>query len=316
MKKRRIFAAILAAIMAFSMVFASAITAFAYEDNYGKNGNILWRESLEYPEGIYTLNNKMNGTTSNLVMFLVTEDVYYIDQMDIDYRFSGKMNREDAPNFGFEIRVGMPANYTTSSTVELGGIASNVKQVQVGIYPGYYNFYNYGNNYASYANKDPFYAVTLSPNYYLIEDDAYKSFEDAPEDTFVEIQDGQDKRIYVLVGELEFLKLAAEDFENWAIETETKYMQEAMAGGEGVEIEVEVPEENLENLLESVQPSVEVEMEEEAPPTVVFEEITPQPEVEEDGGNIFVVVSIVCVVLAILCFSLGLACHKLKGDKY
>lgn len=281
---RIVVSALFAVLAATFVSLTSMVPVFAYEDEYAKNGDITWRWAEDYREGIYTLDDRMNSTTSDLVLFFVTENAHYINNWSIRYEFAGKMNREDEPNYGFEINVGIPANYTTSSTVELGGITANIKQVQAGIYPGYYNFYNFGYNCVSRSSSTPWYVITLGPNYKMFEDDEYRvnGYQKIPEDSFIEVQKGEVKRLYVLVGELDFVLAAEEDFENWAIETEAQYVEESMVNGDHEEIEVDVPEENLENLLESAKPDVEVEVEVKEPESTVFEEAK-EPAVEDDS---------------------------------
>lgn len=259
------------ALLALVLAITSVTPVLAYEDKYASNGDIDWRWAEDYRQGIYTLNGGINGTTSTLTMFLVTQNVHFIDQWSILYSFPGKMNREDPVDFGFEVDVRMPANYTPLSTMEIGGTSANIIQVQVGIYPGYYNFYNYGYNDVNRANSSPFKAITLGPNYQLFEEDEYKNYDTAPEDTFIEIQEGENKRVYVLVGELDFLIAAQEEFENWAIEAEAHYVEESTENGFQEEIDVDVPEENLENLLESAKPEVDVETESTELEASVFE---------------------------------------------
>lgn len=296
MKKKKTFLiSISAALAAIFVSLTSVVPVFAYEDEYAKDGDITWRWAEDYREGIYTLDDRMNSTTSDLVLFLVTENAHYINNWNIRYEFAGKMNREDEPDYGFEINVGIPANYTTSSTVELGGITANIKQVQAGIYPGYYNFYNFGYNCVSRSSSAPWYVITLGPNYKLFEDDEYRvnGYQKIPEDSFIEVQKGEVKRLYVLVGELDFVLAAQEDFENWAIETEAQYVEESMMNGDHEEIEGDMPEENLENTLEN-EKSEEVETEVREPETPVLTEAKePDPPapteakapLEEDSGS-------------------------------
>lgn len=184
MKKKKTLSALCAILAAVLLSLTSTVPVLAYEDEYAKDGDIQWIWNPDYANGIYTLDDGINGTTSTLTLFLVTENVHYINQMNIVYDFVGKMNREDAPSYEFFINVGMPANHTTLSTVQLGDMSANLKQVQVGIYPGYYNFYNYGKNYVSYAGSSNWYVITLSPNYKLNEDDEYKYYDTVPEDSF------------------------------------------------------------------------------------------------------------------------------------
>lgn len=296
MKKKKTFLiSISAALAAIFVSLGFAIPVLAYEDEYAKDGNIDWRWVEDYREGTYTLDDRMNGTTSDLVLFLVTENAHYINTWDIVYRFYGKMNREDNPEYGFEINLGIPANYTNTSTVELGGITANVKQAQAGIYPGYYNFYNTGYNCVCRSGSTPWYVITLGPNYKLFEDDEYRvgGYQPIPEDSFIEVQKGEVKRLYVLVGERDFVLAAEEDFENWAIETEAQYVEESMVNGDHEEIEGDVPEENLENILEN-EKSEEIETEVREPETPVLTEAKePEPTaptkakapLEEDGGS-------------------------------
>lgn len=258
MNEKKMHLAFLTVMAALLLFAANASTALAYEDKYSKNGDIHRIETGEFPDGFYTLNGRMNGTTSTLTLFLVTQDVHYINMLDIYmYEFRGKLNREDKPSYGFKIEIGMPINYTTSSTIELGGQKAGIKQVQVGIYPGYYNFYNYGQNFVSYAGSSDWLVMTLGPNYKLIEEDAYWYYDTVPEDSFIEVEEGENQRVYVIVGEEEFVVAAMEDFEDWAVESEARYVKEEVVSGSHEEIEVDVPEENLDNLLASVAPDVE-----------------------------------------------------------
>lgn len=314
MKKRKVFAAALLAVV----LAATFVTpTFAYEDQYSGNGDIQWRFAEDYMKGIFTLDNSMNGTTSDITLFLVTEDAFYIREWDITYRFEGKMNLdEEYVDYGFEVHVGMPLNHTATSSVELGGLPASVRQVQVGAYPGYYNFYNYGYNAESSSmSGDKWYVKTLGPHYTLSESEEYQSnpnpweYRPLPDDAFVEVQEGENKRVYAIVGEWEFIKAAQEDFENWAIETEAHYVEEAAVSGSHEEIEVEVPEENPESLLESTAPPVTVEEVPEITPAPVFEETTP-PSKESAAKSSFPW-KIVVIVAA---FALALVIYR-KGSK-
>lgn len=306
MKKRKVFAATLLAVV---LATTFVTPTFAYEDGYAEDGDIQWRFAEDYYHGIYTLDNSMNGTTSTLTLFLVTEDAWFINDWSITYEFEGKMNlEEEYPEYGFNINVGLVSNHSVTSTVELGDIDGNVRQMQVGIYPGYYNFYNYGYNAVNRANSSKWYTKTLGPNYRLFEDEEYGSYSTVPDDAFVEVQEGENKRLYVLVGEIDFLKSAQEAFEDWAIETEAHYVEEA-ANGSHEEIEMEVPGENLEELLESAQPEVEVEEVERPTPAPVFEETTP-PSKESAAKSSFPW-KIVVIVAA---FALALVIYR-KGSK-
>lgn len=287
MKRKRKYASALA--MVFAAIFTSlaiVTPVYAYEDEYGKDGDIPWRYAEDYVHGIYELNSGINKTTSTLTLFLVTEDVHYINQWSIDYCFEGKMDMgEEYPGYGFEIPVGMPFNHSSVQELELGGVKAQVRQMQVGIYPGYYNFYNYGWNSVNRANASNFYAKTLGPNYKLKEDDAYWNYSTLPDDAFVEVQKDEDKRLYVLIGEEKFFDLASEEFENWAIETEAHYVKEGVVSGNHEEIEVDVPEENLENLLESAQPEVEQTTTSEEPETSAPSETPVASMANESAGQ-------------------------------
>lgn len=277
MKKRKVFAAALLAVV----LAATFVTpTFAYEDGYAEDGDIQWRFAEDYYHGIYTLPTGISKTTSTLTLFLVTEDAWFIRDWSITYEFEGKMNLdEEYPGYGFNIDVGLVSNHSVTSTVELGDIDGNVRQMQVGIYPGYYNFYNYGYNAVNRENTNKWYAITLGPNWRVYEDQEYKNYGTVPDDAFVEVQEGENKRVYVLVGEEPFIETVHEAFEDWAIETEAHYVEESMVNGDHEEIEVEVPEENLEYLFESAQ--VEVGEVEESTPASVFEEPTPGPVFKE-----------------------------------
>ena len=305
MKKKKVFAAALLVVV---LAATFAPPTFAYENEYAEDGDIQWRFAEDYYNGIYTLDNSMNGTTNDLTLFLVTEDAFFINEWDITYRFEGKMNLdEEYPDYGFEVHVGMPLNHTATSSLELGGMPASVRQVQVGIYPGYYNFYNYGENASSSSmSGGRWYVKTLSPNYKLVEGGEYDDYStNPPGDIFVEVQEGENKRVYVIVGEREFIDAAQEDFEDWAVETEAHYVAEGMASGERQEVEVEVPEENLENLLESAQP--EVEEVEEPTPAPVFEETTP-PSEESIPKSSFpwkIVVIAAAIALALVIYKKG-----------
>lgn len=120
MKKKIAIRAICACLAAVLLAAFPAASALAYEDSYAKNGNIKWSGN-ENSMGVYTLDSSMNGTTSTLTLFIVNQDVHYINMLALDYRFEGKMNREDKEStHNFEIEI-MPINYTTTSTGEMGG---------------------------------------------------------------------------------------------------------------------------------------------------------------------------------------------------
>lgn len=181
----------------------------------------------------------------------------------------------------------------------------------MGIYPGYYEFYHFGENYMSGAGEDFWYAMTLSPNYKLWEEDTYFNREALPEEAFVEVEEGENKRIYVIIGEEPFIIAATEEFEDWAIETESHYIEESAASGSHESIEVGVPSENLEGLLADTKPEVSEpavkEPEVKEPEAKKNEAPAPketQKPTEEKGGSalqsIVIIVSIIIVAAVVL----------------
>ena len=321
MKKKKVFAAALLVVV---LAATFAPPTFAYENEYAEDGDIQWVFDPDYANGTFTLDNSMNGTTNDLTLFLVTEDAFFINEWDITYRFDGKMSLdEEYPDYGFQVHVGMPLNHTATSSLELGGMPASVRQVQVGIYPGYYNFYNYGENASSSSmSGGRWYVKTLSPNYKLKEegegynrifDEEAWSYKPIPNDAFVEVQEGENKRVYAIVGEREFIDAAQEDFEDWAVETEAHYVAEGMASGERQEVEVEVPEENLEGLLESAAPEVEVEEEISEPETPVFEEVKEPEPVEQKKSSSFGLVLGFALALAFAICAIAIIRHKSGG---
>ena len=317
MKKISFTRAVLGGLAALLVVMTPTFPSLAYEDRYSGNGDIQWRFAEDYYSGIFTLDNSMNGTTNDLTLFLVTEDAFFINEWDITYRFDGKMSlEEEYPDYGFEVHVGMPLNHTATSSLELGGLPASVRQVQVGVYPGYYNFYNYGENASSSSTSGSrWYVKTLSPNYNLKEEgNEYNSYSiNPPNDIFVEVQEGENKRVYAIVGEREFIDAAQEDFEDWAVETEAHYVAEGMASGERQEVEVEVPEENLEGLLESAAPEVEVEEEISEPETLVSEEVKEPEPVEQKKSSSFGLVLGFALALAFAICAIAIIRHKSGG---
>lgn len=320
MKKRKVFAAALLAVV---LAATSVAPTFAYEDGYAEDGDIQWRFSEDYYHGVYTLPTGINKTTSTLTLFIVTEDAWFIDDWSILYEFWGKMNLEDndfCDYYGFEVNVGLPVNHSVTSTIDLGYLRGNVRQMQVGIYPGYYNFYNYGYNAVNRANSSQWRAITLGPNWRINEDMDYKHYDTLPEDAFVEVQEGENKRVYVLVGEVDFIESAQEDFENWAIETEAHYIEEAAANGNHEETEVEVPEESPENLLQSAAPEVEVEgevkePEVKEPEAPVPTEVQDTPEAEEEGGSVSPGKVVALVLVVIMAPVLLVVIAKVSGKR-
>lgn len=318
--KRRARSYLTAAFAVIGAVFASltlSLNALAYEDLYAGNGNIEWIGNTGYPEGTYILSNSMDGTTSDVVVFMVTQPVHYIDQMPIRYAFNGKMNREDNVTHGFEVKIGMPIDHLTQDTIELGGREAYVKQAQFGIYPGYYNFYNTGENYVSYMGSEDYLVITLGPNGKLIESDEYRYWDTVPEDSFIEVQKGEAKRIYVAVGEVSYLATIMEDFETWAAETEAYYVGQSVNSGLGTEIDVDVPEENLEDLLQSAQPDVEIEEgSEETKETPAFQEtkteevIEPKFKEEKSDSSINLLIPVVLVLVVVALFLVFLVRRK------
>lgn len=241
-KIKRCLAFALGVLLAFSTPFATATClAKEYEDKYAENGKIESRIGEGY-EALYEVNNHA-GMSQHVIMYFLVQDKFSVDQNDFTYQFEGKFNPEDV--YGthlFEFNLGSPIEYGVLSEVTLGEENAILHQAQFGIYPGYYNFFNYGYaNFTGYGGNTACKIKTLSPNFLLEESDG-----EAPE-LWEEVEEGEDPRIYVIVGEVDWINKVASDFEAWAVEYEALTVANLSEQTEQVEEVADAPVESTEN---------------------------------------------------------------------
>ncbi len=211
----------LGTLMAFSTLFSSVAYAKEYEDKYATNSKIGSRVGEGY-EALYELNNHC-GAEQHVIMYFVRQDKWTVEQNDFErYQFEGKFDSEET--YGthlFEFDLGMPMEYNKLDTVQLGNETGVLHQAQFGIYPGYYNFHNYGyENYVGYGSNTACSIQTLSPDFKLGE-----GYTEDP-GIWVEVEEGAgDPRIYVLIGEVEWISEVSAYFEEWAKEYDSKIVE-------------------------------------------------------------------------------------------
>lgn len=298
-----------------SVAFATEGNEKVYEDLYAKDGIVGMRDSEEFL-AIYELNNHLNENIDiDAILYFVVQDEDNVIQNDFLYKFEGSFAPVDEwGTHGFEVDLGMPIEYNPLSEIELNGEKATIYQTQFGIYPGYYAFHNYGYNYLGRSSDNVCYIKTLSPNWVLDEKDRYTKSQ------WVEISEtSTNPRLYALIGEKDWIEKVGASFEDWAIEYESKVMKNIVGVGEQEEVEVIVPEENKEAMLEKVEEIMEnqeIVIEEEIPD--VFVEKEPEVPVEEKETSPIVIVLLVVAILAIFVFIFYcfISMIKAKTNKY
>lgn len=312
--KKRNIVSMFAISMAIFTMFTSVAFATEYEDKYAKNGNVGMRESEMY-EALYEVNNH-SGLEQHVIMHFVVQPKDNVKQNDFIYKFEGKFNSEDEwGTHEFEFDFGSPVEYGEMGTVTLNGENAYLYQAQFGIYPGYYNFYNFGHNYLAWDSASNVCLMkTLTNDFSLTAEDENGG------EVWVEVTEIGDPRIYVLIGEKTWIEQVGSDFEEWAQSYDVKAIENVMDTGEQSEIKVEVPDENLDNLLENAKPSVEIEegTGEETSPFLTVEEEGSLQEEEEQKSNTWVMVGILVAGMVIIAGTLvgARVVQKIRNNKY
>lgn len=313
MKKNNVLKRTILGLMALVMVLTSVAPVFAaeddtsrfekteYENQYGKNGKIPTTHITGYDE-CYKLSNEYS-LHSNVVLYLFTENLYYIDSSDFVYEFCGTMNaKNEYCDMGFLFDLELLGNKKISNTKELSsGRKVNLRQYQFSIYPGFYNFYNSGNNgFWSSINNENVILKTLTPNFNLSQEESYLNGKDA----WVEIRESSTvTRVYVMLGTPEWYNTATKEVADWAMEIERSIYQSEIEHSESnEEVEVDVDEEKLEEALKDKDVEVEEETdEEELSSKPIFIESTPQePEAPTKDYSVFIKYGIIIFVLIIV----------------
>ena len=192
-----------------------------YENKYKTNTRIPTTHITGYDE-CYKLSNEY-PLESNVVMYLFSEDLYYIDNSEFVYEFNGTMNAKNKycdMGFLFDLEWLFNKSISESKTLE-SGVGVNLRQYQFSIYPGFYNFYNAGNNgFWSSINNENVILKTLTPNFDLSQEESYLNGKDA----WVEIRESSTvTRIYVMLGTPEWYNTATKEVADWAMEIENSY---------------------------------------------------------------------------------------------
>lgn len=313
MFKKNVAKRIVFCLMAFAMLTTSVIPAFAtennsnkneesdisrfekteYENQYGKNGQIDMINVPGYDES-YELTNEIY-LGSNVVMYLITQNLFEIDDSSFKYDFEGTMNaKNEYCDMGFSFDIGLLENKRISSTEEFKcGEKANIRSYQFSVYPGFYNFYNEGMNGFWSSNNEVVVMRTLTPDFNLSEKDSYLTGKDA----WVEVKPNDTARIYVMIGTKEWYDKATKDVVAFAMDIEKSvYNSEIENAESNEEVEVNVDEEKLTEIIEDKE--VVVETEEVTNPN--FESAKPQEVVEQkEEPNIIKYVIIVFVILVI-----------------
>lgn len=305
---------VMTALLIFTAV-APVVSAKEYPNDYGKNGNIGQRETTS-SFACYELNNH-SGLERHVIMYTISQDRFDVQQTPIEYQFLGTFNDED-PIYKYEFffDMGMLQEKSDVSTLEFGDKTVHFKQYQFGIYPGFYDFYMGGSNDALVSGNDCMLIKTLSPSWDFDEHESGVGSE-----TMVEISE-KDYRVYVLIGEKDWVAEVKDDFTEWSIETERHILKEIDSINrnnaeyeDNTEIEVNVPDENLDQLLEDLKnKEVAVEEETEEPPK--FEEAEKPEPVEEQKDYSGVIHFAIWAVVLFLCGAGGYVGVKKFKERY
>lgn len=201
--------------LSFNTLFASVAYAKEYEDKYATNSLIESRLSEDY--GILYEVNNHSQTNQSAILYFVVQDYFNVIHNDFYYKFHGKFDEnEEYSTAEFEFDLGMPSDYNPLNEVMLGDEKAILCQAQIGIYPGYYHFYNNGYNYLARSSKTACFIKTLSPNFVLTEEDRYSN------EFYVEVGEAENPILYAIVGEKEWIEKVEKDFEAWAKEYDEK----------------------------------------------------------------------------------------------
>lgn len=249
-KIKRMATSLMGLALVIGLLGANTSYAKEYDDQYAKNGSIEMKTSEDY-DVRYVVNNNA-GCPNHVVMFVVYQDDTNVKSTRFSYDFDGKFNDEEQySTVGFTYEFGFPnEKKVVNSNVELGSNTGILCKEQFGVYPGFYNFYFYGENEILRGNGTTCLMKTCTPSFELSTKDMYDS------SLWVEIPEGIDQRIYVLVGEKTWIEEVTPFFESWAKEYEYKSIENSAIGTE--EIAVTVETEKLQEIIENKEaPEVE-----------------------------------------------------------
>lgn len=187
-----------------------------YENQYKNNKKIKTINIPGYNESYELTNNIYLG--SNVVMYLITQNLFEIDYSIFYYDFDGTMNaKNEYCDMGFSFNIGLVENKEISSTEELScGEKVNVRDYQFSINPGFYNFYNGGMNDFWSNNGTAVIMKTLTPDFNFSQEDNYIRGKDA----WVEVKPNDTVRIYVMLGTKDWYNKVTQDIIDLAMEIE------------------------------------------------------------------------------------------------
>lgn len=308
MLRKNVLKRIIFGFMALIMIFTSIAPVFAaeteedlsrfekteYEDKYGKDGRIETINTPGYEES-YKVTNEF-PLESNVVVYLITQNLFYIDDSIFSYDFKGTTNaKNEFCNMAFSFDFELLENKKINSKEELKcGETVNIRNYQFAVYSGFYNFYNYGmNGFWTQNNGETVIMKTFTPDFNLSQDDKYLNGKEA----WVEVKPNDTVRIYVMIGTKDWYDIASKDIENWAIEIEKSIWDSDIEHAESnEEVEVTVDEEKLTEILKDKE--VIVETEEQTLPN--FESTTPQEVVVKKDYSYIIKYVLIAIVLAIV----------------
>ena len=308
-KIKRIGASLMGVALMVGLLGTSTSYAKEYDDQYAKNGNIEMKTSEDY-DVRYVVNNNAD-CPNHVVMFVVYQDDTNVKSTRFTYDFDGKFNDEEQySTVGFTYEFGFPnEKKVVNNKVELGSKTGILCKEQFGVYPGFYNFYFYGENEILRGNGTTCLMKTCTPSFELGAKDMYDP------SLWVEISEGIDQRIYVLVGEKSWIEEVTPFFESWAKEYELKSIENSAIGTE--EIEVAVNTEKLQEIVESKESPVVEEVKDDGIHFPTVDEYTrPENDSKEStfSANSFVLGSIGVVVFVALVIGIALFIKKKRRD--
>ena len=308
-KMKRIGVSLMGVALMVGLLGTSTSYAKEYDDQYAKNGSIEMKTSEDY--GVrYVVNNNAN-CPNHVVMFVVYQDDTNVKSTRFSYDFDGKFNDEEQySTVGFTYEFGFPnEKEVVNDKVELGNETGILCKEQFGVYPGFYNFYFYGANEMLRGNGTACFMKTCTPSFELSVKDMYDP------SLWVEIPEGMNQRIYVLVGEKSWIEKVTPFFEIWAKEYEHKSIENSAMGTE--EIEVTVDTEKLQEIVENKEDPVVEEVKDDGIHFPTVDEYTrPENEQKEStfsvGSSVFISVGVVVFVAVVI--GIALFIQKKKRD--
>ena len=280
---KKIFKREIVCLLVFVMTASLSLTtvnAQEYPDPYSSNGKVGYKEVEDY-KCEYELNN-YSGYKTHINLFVIIQAKSGLPIIQWSYRFDGTFNDGNEKcdyRFAFDINV-IRTSLAEKVSLSDGDDTDAYMEIKTfGIAPGFYNFYFYGKNRSGsdqYGNK--FFIKTIAPDFASHDNDtAYQN----SHEPCVEITGTEEinPRVYVVISEEQWYYDHETAIYDFVKNTEKSYRIDdeewKIDHGSLEEIDVEVPEENFDHLLDVAQPEVTVEETAEESPH--FEEITPIP---------------------------------------